>query len=138
MNELVLFTGNTLPTLIDAAGDQARMRFLEFFTANIRNPNTRRSYAKAAEEFLAWCSFAGVPSIAAVQPVHVGTWCSVPSSTAVQSHAIRGKGHWNFNEIGRSIIMSPHRRRLELHGLAKSKNVTPPKEELTDLFMNSP
>lgn len=24
MNELVLFTGNTLPTLIDAAGDRAR------------------------------------------------------------------------------------------------------------------
>jgi site-specific recombinase XerD len=50
------------------------MRFLEFFTANIRNPNTRRSYAKACEEFLAWCSFAGVPSIAAVQPVHVATY----------------------------------------------------------------
>jgi hypothetical protein len=48
MNELVLFTRQTLPTLIDAAGDQARTRFLEFFTANIRNPNTRRSYAKAA------------------------------------------------------------------------------------------
>jgi hypothetical protein len=41
MNELVLFTGNTLPTLIDNAGDTARIRFLEFFTANIRNPNTR-------------------------------------------------------------------------------------------------
>ena len=74
MNELVLFTGNALPTLIDAAGDQARMRFVEFFTANIRNPNTRRAYAKACEEFLAWCSFAGVPSIAAVQPVHVATY----------------------------------------------------------------
>jgi site-specific recombinase XerD len=74
MNELVLFAGNTLPTLIDAAGDQARTRFLEFFTANIRNPNTRRAYAKACEEFLAWCSFAGVPSIAAVQPVHVATY----------------------------------------------------------------
>jgi hypothetical protein len=57
MNELIFFTGNALPTLIDAAGDTARMRFLEFFTANILNPNTRRSYAKAAEEFLAWCSF---------------------------------------------------------------------------------
>jgi hypothetical protein len=68
MNDLILFTGNTFPTLIDAAGNPARMRFLEFFTANIRNPNTRRSYAKAAEEFLAWCAFAGVPSIEAVQP----------------------------------------------------------------------
>src|SRR5256885_15025269 len=50
------------------------MRFLEFFAANIRNPHTRRAYYRAAEEFLAWCADAGVPSIAAVQPVHVATW----------------------------------------------------------------
>jgi site-specific recombinase XerC len=49
------------------------MRFLEFFTANIRNPHTRRAYARAADEFLAWCASAGVPSIGAVQPVHVAT-----------------------------------------------------------------
>jgi site-specific recombinase XerD len=74
MNELVLFTESALPALIVAAGDDARMRFLEFFTANIRNLNTRRAYAKACEEFLAWCSSAGVPSITAVQPVHVATY----------------------------------------------------------------
>jgi hypothetical protein len=50
------------------------VRFLEFFAANIRNPHTRRAYARGAEEFLAWCARAGVPSIAAVQPVHVATW----------------------------------------------------------------
>jgi site-specific recombinase XerC len=50
------------------------MRFLEFFAANIRNPHTRRAYARAADEFLAWCAAAAVPSISAVQPVHVATW----------------------------------------------------------------
>jgi site-specific recombinase XerC len=50
------------------------MRFLEFFAANIRNPHTRRAYARAAEEFLAWCAGVGVASIGAVQPVHVATW----------------------------------------------------------------
>jgi integrase/recombinase XerC len=74
MNELVPFTGTPLPALIAAAGDYARMRFLEFFTANIRNVNTRRSYAKAIEEFLAWCERARVPSLAALQPVHVATY----------------------------------------------------------------
>jgi Phage integrase, N-terminal SAM-like domain len=44
------------------------------FEANIRNAHTRRAYARAAEEFLAWCASAGVPSIATVQPVHVATW----------------------------------------------------------------
>jgi site-specific recombinase XerC len=63
-----------LPTLVAAAGERAGMRFLEFFAANIRNPHTRRAYARAADEFLAWCADAGVPSIGAVQPVHVATW----------------------------------------------------------------
>jgi site-specific recombinase XerC len=74
MNQLVPFRSSTLPELVAAAGERASMRFLEFFAANIRNPHTRRAYARAAEEFLAWCADAGVPSIAAVQPVHVATW----------------------------------------------------------------
>ena len=49
----------------------ARTRFLEFFAANIRNRNTRRAYAQAVREFLAWCEDRGLPSITAVQPVHV-------------------------------------------------------------------
>ena len=52
-----------VPTLVAAAGEPARMRFLEFFAANIRNPHTRRAYYRAAEEFLTWCADAGVPSI---------------------------------------------------------------------------
>jgi len=32
-----------LPTIISAAGERASFRFIEFFTANIRNPNTRVS-----------------------------------------------------------------------------------------------
>jgi site-specific recombinase XerD len=71
MNQLVPFTAHAFPALLAAASDQARVRFLEFFTANIRNRNTRRAYARAVGEFLTWCDAAGVPSIAAVQPMHV-------------------------------------------------------------------
>jgi site-specific recombinase XerD len=74
MNQLVPITAPSLPELVAAAGHRAGMRFLEFFAANIRNPHTRRAYYRAAEEFLDWCARAGVPSIAAVQPVHVATW----------------------------------------------------------------
>jgi site-specific recombinase XerC len=63
-----------VPALVNAPGERASIRFLEFFAANIRNPHTRRAYARAADEFLAWCASAGVPSIGAVQPVHVATW----------------------------------------------------------------
>jgi len=74
VNELVPITSAALPALVAAAGDRAGMRFLEFFAANIRNPHTRRACARAADEFLAWCASVGVPSIGAVQPVHVASW----------------------------------------------------------------
>jgi site-specific recombinase XerD len=71
MNQLVPIAAYGSPTLIAAAGERAQERFIEFFTANIRNRNTRRAYAQAVSEFLAWCENRRVPSIAAVQPVHV-------------------------------------------------------------------
>jgi site-specific recombinase XerC len=74
MNQLVLISSPVLPALAAAAGECALTRFLEFFAANIRNPHTRRAYARAADEFLAWCASAGVPSIGSVQPVHGATW----------------------------------------------------------------
>src|SRR5882762_10207816 len=74
MNSIVPIGSLTLPALVAAAGERASLRFLEFFAAKIRNPHTRRAYARAADEFLAWCASAGVPSIGAVQPVHVATW----------------------------------------------------------------
>jgi hypothetical protein len=42
MNQLVAITDRT-PALVAAAGDRASYRFFEFFTAQIRNPNTRRA-----------------------------------------------------------------------------------------------
>src|SRR5271166_4805510 len=74
MNQLVSIAAPAVPALVAAGGDRAAMRFVEFFAANIRNPHTRRAYARAAEEFLGWCASVGVRSIADVQPVHVATW----------------------------------------------------------------
>ena len=36
-----------VPAVVMAAGEKAGLRFVEFFTANIRNPNTRRAYHRA-------------------------------------------------------------------------------------------
>ena len=72
---------HTLPALISQAGERAGVRFLEFFTATIRNPNTRRAYARAVNEFLGWCCAVGVPSITAVGPLQVATWIELQSQT---------------------------------------------------------
>jgi site-specific recombinase XerD len=71
MDELVTLVAGAPPVLIAAASDQAQMRFLQFFTANIRNAHTRRAYAQAAREFLMWCERAGVRSLGEVQSLHV-------------------------------------------------------------------
>src|SRR3546814_19245529 len=57
-----------LPALIASADERARLRFLEFFAVTIRNPHTRRAYARAAGEFLAWVAARGIPSLAGLQP----------------------------------------------------------------------
>src|SRR5262249_35585333 len=51
-------------------GQKASRRFVEFFTANIRNRNTRLAYARAVGQFLRWCDGHGL-QLAAIGPVHV-------------------------------------------------------------------
>jgi site-specific recombinase XerD len=63
-----------VPAIVAAAGVRAETRFWEFFAANIRNRHTRRAYAQATREFLAWCDTAGVASIADVKPLHVAAY----------------------------------------------------------------
>ena len=45
-----------VPALIADAGDPAAWRYIEFFTANIRNPNTRRDYlsCRAIRSCIQW------------------------------------------------------------------------------------
>jgi integrase/recombinase XerD len=50
----------SVPAIVSAAGERASFRFIEFFTANIRNPNTRVSYGRAVREFCEWCEDHGL------------------------------------------------------------------------------
>jgi site-specific recombinase XerD len=62
-----------VPTLF-APSPAASKRFIEFFTANIRNPNTRRAYAKAVGDFAAWAENHGLVELASIEPVHVAAY----------------------------------------------------------------
>jgi site-specific recombinase XerD len=46
---------DALPAAILAHGERTSRRFIEFFTASIRNRNTRTSYARAVKQFFDWC-----------------------------------------------------------------------------------
>ncbi len=62
-----------VPVLVADLGEQAAWRYVEFFTANIRNPNTRRAYARACERFFNWCEQHGLP-LAGIRPFSVAAY----------------------------------------------------------------
>lgn len=59
-SELAQVDAAFIPSLFVDAGEQAAYRFVEFFTANIRNPNTRDAYYRAVTRFTDWCAGRGV------------------------------------------------------------------------------
>lgn len=62
-----------LPVLFAPDRDAAR-RFLEFFAAHIRNPNTRRAYARSAIEFATWCERQNLRDLRDIEPIHVASY----------------------------------------------------------------
>jgi site-specific recombinase XerD len=73
-NALTKLTDTHLvPALIADLGEQASWRYVEFFTANIRNPNTRRAYARACSRFFAWCDDRGL-TLTTIRPFDVAAW----------------------------------------------------------------
>ena len=69
-------SGDTLymvPALIADASDQAAWRYIEFFAANIRNPNTRRAYVRACSRFFNWCEERGL-ILMTIRPFDVAAW----------------------------------------------------------------
>jgi len=60
-----------LPRVIVRAGEEAAWRFIEFFTANIRNKNTRAAYAQAVTEFFKWCEARRITDFEEIRPVGI-------------------------------------------------------------------
>jgi len=63
-----------LPAAIGRAGEAAAWRFVEFFTATIRNKNTRAAYAEAVGQFFAWCERHDVRTLERISPIIIATY----------------------------------------------------------------
>ncbi len=61
----------SVPSIVRSTSDRAAWRFLEFFTANIRNKNTRAAYARAVRSFCDWLETRGVRDLRQLSPVIV-------------------------------------------------------------------
>ena len=58
--------------------DRAAWRFVEFFTANIRNRNTRAAYAQAVAQFFRWCEARGISDLDKIKPVVFAAMTFIP------------------------------------------------------------
>ncbi|WP_420240119.1 tyrosine-type recombinase/integrase (plasmid) [Telmatobacter bradus] len=103
--------GSVVPALIAASGDRAGVRFLEFFAAQIRNPHTRRAYARAVGEFLSWCESIGVASLPAIQPLHVASWIEMQgrevSAPSVKQQLAAVRHLFDWLVMGQVVPVNP-------------------------------
>lgn len=100
----------TVPALFAEAGENGRRRYVEFFIANIRNPNTRAAYARAANRFSEWCERLGL-DLAGLEPAHVavyveqlGTEASAPT---VKQHLAALRMLFDYLVTGQVIAANP-------------------------------
>ena len=71
--QLSATSGVVVPTVIQDAGPDTIRRFVEFFTANIRNSNTRTAYMRAVRRFCNWAEHHEV-SLSSIEPVLVAAY----------------------------------------------------------------
>lgn len=97
-----------VPATIDRAGGTARKRFLEFFTATIRNENTRMAYARAVGSFFRWCEEFDL-ELVDIEPIHVAAYIErhpgAPPTVKQHLAAIRMLCDWLV--IGQVLAMNP-------------------------------
>jgi site-specific recombinase XerD len=63
-----------VPARLYAPTPKAAKRVVEFFTAQINNDHTRKSYLNATRRFAQWCEARGLDELAEVHPFHVAAF----------------------------------------------------------------
>lgn len=98
------------PAVVRNAGARSEAKFVEFFTARIRNRNTRAAYHRAAIQFFSWCHERRLP-LPQIRPVHVagyveglGRVCSAPT---VKQHLAAIRVLLDFLVVSQVLEMNP-------------------------------
>jgi integrase/recombinase XerD len=111
-NDVILSGGHALiPAPVATAGEEAVRRFIEFFTANIRNRNTRAAYAWAVSDFFGWCEAVGLRELGALEPVHVAAYVEhlgqTHSAPSVKQHLAAVRMLFDWLVIGQVVKSNP-------------------------------
>ena len=102
------FLGQPVPEIIVAAGEPGMMRFLEFFTAKIRNKNTRMAYAQAIGRFLRWCDERRL-QLEDLNPIIVAGYIEVhpDAPPTVKQHLAAIRRFFDYLVLGHIIVSNP-------------------------------
>ena len=99
-----------LPSLIFDAGEKAHERFIEFFTAEIRNRGTRAVYANAIHQFMHWCAVRNV-GLLEIKPVFVAAYIEVLQAQlqapTVKVHLAAIRSLFDYLVTGHIISVNP-------------------------------
>jgi len=114
-NELVLAGCSASPLIVPALiadlGEDAALRFIDFFTAHIRNPNTRAAYAVAVRSFFVWLEARGVTKLRQVRAIHVSSYieaaAKVRKAPTVKQHLAAIRMLFDFLIVGQVMASNP-------------------------------
>jgi site-specific recombinase XerD len=114
-------------------------RFFGFFTANIRNKNTRRAYYKAACRFSDWCAGRGLRELAQVKPLHVAAYVEELqgelSKPSVKQHLAALRMLFDWLVVGHVIEQNPaHAVRGPKHVMKKGRTPVLDRQEARALL----
>lgn len=102
---------DALPAIISRAGERASWRFIEFFTATIRNKNTRAAYAQAVGQFFGWCDRHRITTLDLLNPVMISAYIeqlqSERSAPTVKQHLAAIRMLFDWLVTGQVIPMNP-------------------------------
>jgi integrase/recombinase XerD len=118
---------------------KASERFYEFFTANIRNRNTRRAYYKAACRFSDWCEQKGLRELAGVKPMHIAAYVeglqSELAKPSVKQHLAALRMLFDWLVVGHVLDVNPaHAVRGPKHVVRKGRTSVLDREEARALL----
>ena len=89
---------------------RAERRFWEFFTAHIRNPNTRLAYLSAVRRFAEWCERRGV-ALDQVEPMVVAAYIEQLSGAlapaSVKQHLAALRMLFDWLVVGQVLPFNP-------------------------------
>lgn len=99
-----------IPVIVAEAGDRASYRFIEYFTATIRNPNTRQAYYRAVSQFFTWCEQQG-RTLEQIEPVLIAAYIeglmTIHTDATVKQHLAAIRGLFDFLVTGHIVTMNP-------------------------------